>query len=133
MPNVRSRTQDLLLTMPYRPHAKHRQNVRGVLLPLTAAVFAVFGSRAQDNGRPIGAFYPQNVSSDAWEHLGGIWYRARDEQKVQSRGVNPVVVQAFARSIRSGEDVELPSGIVVTWEKIPTSEASKLPPPLSEA
>jgi len=102
-------------------------------MPLTAAVYQVFGSRAQDNGRPIGAFYPQNVSPETWEHLGGIWYRARDEQKVQNRKVNPVVVQAFAKSIRTGEDVQLPSGRVITWEKIPGSESSKLPPPLSDA
>jgi hypothetical protein len=119
--------------MTYRPHPEHRKNVQGVLLPLTAAVFAVFGSRAQDNGRPIGAFYPQNVSSEAWEHLGGIWYRARDEQKIQNRKINDSVVQAFAQSIRTGEDVELPSGRVITWEKIPVAEASKLPPPLSDA
>jgi hypothetical protein len=119
--------------MTYRPHPQHRRNVQGVLLPLTAAVLAVFGSRAQDNGRPIGAFYPQNVSSGTWEHLGGIWYRARDEQKVRNRKVNAAVVQAFSRSIRTGEDVELPSGSVITWERIPSAEASKLPPPLSDA
>ncbi len=119
--------------MTYRPNADHRQNVQGVLLPLTAAVFAVFGSRAQDNARPIGAFYPQNVSPQTWQHLGGIWYRARDEHKVQSRKVNAEVVKAFARSIRTGEDVQLANGTVVTWEKIPSSEATKLPPPLGEA
>ena len=120
------------LDMTYRPHAEHRQNVQGVLLPLTAAVFEVFGCRAQDNARPIGAFYPHNVSPQTWEHLGGIWYRARDEQKVRGRRVNPSVVSAFARSIRTGEDVHLANGSVVTWERIPTSEASKLPPPLGE-
>lgn len=119
--------------MIYRPRPEHRKNIQGVLLPLTAAIFAVFGSRAQDNGRPVGAFYPQNVSTGAWEHLGGIWYRAKDEQKVQNRKVNAVVVQAFARSIRTGEAVELPSGRVVTWERIPESEVSRLPPPLSNA
>lgn len=102
-------------------------------MPLTAAIYAVFGSRAQDNGRPIGAFYPQHVSKETWEHLGGIWYRARSEVKVQNRKVNAAVVQAFASSIRTGEDVELPSGKVITWEKVPSSEASKLPPPLSDA
>ena len=119
--------------MTYRPQAPHRKNVQGVLIPLTAAIYQVFGSRAQDNGRPIGAFYPQNVSTDAWEHLGGIWYRARDEQKVLNRKLNAAVVQAFARSIRTGEDVQLQSGNVITWEQIPGSDASKLPPPLSDA
>ena len=93
----------------------------------------VFGSRAQDNGRPIGAFYTQHVSTAKWEHLGGIWYRAQDEQKVLSRRVNVEVVQAFARSIRTGEDVILPNGNVVNWEEIPSAEASKLPPPLGDA
>ncbi len=101
-------------------------------MPLTAAIYAVFGNRAQDNGRPIGAFYPQNVSTSAWEHLGGIWYRARDEQKVQNRKVNAAVVSAFAASIRTGDNVVLPSGKVITWERIPDSEASKLPPPLGD-
>ena len=121
------------MTMIYRPHATHRKNIQGVLLPLTTAIFEVFGSRAQDNGRPIGAFYPQNVSTTTWEHLGGIWYRARDEQKVRNRKVNAETVQAFARSICTGEEVQLPSGKVITWEQIPATEASKLPPPLSEA
>jgi hypothetical protein len=119
--------------MVYRPHPNHRQNIQGVLIPLTAAVYAVFGSRAQDLGRPIGAFYPQNVSPVVWEHLGGIWYRALDEQKVLSRRVNNAVVQLFAVSILTGQDVELPSGAVVTWEPIPESEAAKLPPPLGNA
>jgi hypothetical protein len=99
-------------------------------MPLTAAIYQVFGSRAQDNGRPIGAFYPQNVSTEAWEHLGGIWYRARDEQKVLNRRVNVGIVQAFAQSIRTGVAVVLPNGNAITWEEIPDSEASKLPPPL---
>lgn len=119
--------------MFYRPHAIHRKNIQGVLLPLTAAIFKVFGSRAQDNGRPIGAFYPQNVSSETWEHLGGIWYRARDEQKVQNRKVNTETVKAFAHSIHTGEAVQLSSGKIITWEQIPVAEASKLPPPLSGA
>jgi hypothetical protein len=119
--------------MTFRPNAEHRKNIQGVLMPLTAAIYLVFGSRAQDNGRPIGAFYPQNISTETWEHLGGIWYRARDEQKVLSRKVNVELVQAFAQSIQTGEDVVLPNGSVIAWEKIPLSEASKLPPPLSDA
>jgi hypothetical protein len=117
--------------MIYRPHAEHRKNIRGVLMPLTAAIFAVFGSRAQDGARPIGAFYPKNVSSETWEHLGGIWYRAKDEQAINNRRIDPDVVRAFARSILSGEDVMLRSGSVVTWERLPSAEAAKLPPPLA--
>jgi hypothetical protein len=119
--------------MPYRPSPEHRRNVQGVLLPLTAAIYDVYGNRAQDLGRPIGAFYPKNVSSDTWDHLGGIWYRARDEQKVQARRINPSVRTAFARSILSGEQVALPSGTVVTWELIPEEEGVQLPPPLTSA
>lgn len=117
--------------MSYRPHAEHRNNIRGVLLPLTTAIFEVFGSRAQDNGRPIGAFYPKNISANIWEHLGGIWYRARDEEKLSRRKINAEVVRAFARSIHTGEDVQLPSGKTITWEEIPSAEASKLPPALN--
>jgi hypothetical protein len=117
--------------MIYRPRPEHRRNVQGVLLPLTAAIYSVFGNRAQDHGRPIGAFYPQHVSANAWEHLGGIWYRARDEQKVLTRRVNATVVGAFARSILTGDEVTLPSGTVVSWEPVPVVEAAKLPPPLS--
>lgn len=115
----------------YRPQPLHRKNVQGVLIPLTAAIHLVFGNRAQDQGRPIGAFYPQNVSAATWEHVGGIWYRARDEQKVQARQPNRAIVESFARSILSGHDVELPSGTVVTWEQVPTAEAVGLPPPLA--
>lgn len=116
--------------MLYRPESIHRRNISGVLLPLTAAIYLVFGNRAQDRGRPIGAFYPQNVSATTWEHLGGIWYRARNEQRVQDRRINQAVVQAFASSILTGEVVELHSGTRVTWERIPAHEANQLPPPL---
>ena len=117
--------------MTYRPQAEHRQKIQDVIIPLTAAIYDVFGSRAQDSGRPIGAFYPRNVSEKAWEHLGGIWYRPRNEKKVMNRKVNPQVRAAFARSILTGESVTLPSGTVVFWEKIPESDATKLPPPLN--
>ncbi|WP_141837850.1 hypothetical protein [Herbaspirillum sp. SJZ107] len=119
--------------MTFRPKPEHRKNIQGVLIPLTAAIHLVFGSRAQDNARPLGAFYPQNVSSETWEHLDGVWYRARDEQKVLSRKINVERVQAFARSILTGEDVVLLNSSIVEWEMIPVSEASKLPPPLRDA
>lgn len=119
--------------MIYRPHPAYRKNVQGVIIPLTAAIYVVFGSRAQDQGRPIGPFYPKNVSSATWEHIGGIWYRARDEQKIQGRQPNVAVVESFARSILSGQEVQLPSGTVVTWERIPIAEAAGLPPPLDVA
>lgn len=116
--------------MTYRPRPEHRRNIQGVLMPLTAAIHRLYGTRAQDNGRPIGAFYPQNVSTETWECLGGIWFRARDEEKVLQRKVNAEVVQAFVHSILTGEDVLLRSGTVVSWERIPDAEASRLPPPV---
>jgi len=69
----RSYTESRLMgaKMPYRPEAVHRRNAQGVLLPLTAAIHRVFGHRAQDLGRPIGAFYTVNVSSIVWQHFGG--------------------------------------------------------------
>lgn len=99
-------------------------------MPLTAAVYLLYGSRAQDNARPIGVFYPTNVSQATWEHLGGIWYRARDEQKVLSRNVNTEIVQTFVQSIRTGADITLRNGKVITWELIPSADESKLPPAL---
>lgn len=117
--------------MPYRPQAAYRKNIHGVIIPLTAAIHRVFGNRTQDQGRPIGAFFPLNVSSAAWLHLGGIWYSARDEQKVLNRNVNERLVQNFVVSIMNGEAVTLPSGIQVTWELIPLSEAAQLPPPFT--
>lgn len=116
--------------MPYRPLAEHRKNVQGVLLPLTAAIQSVFGSRTQDYARPIGAFYPRNVSATTWRHVGGIWYSAYDEQKVLNRSVNEAVVRGFAISIMTGEPIVLPSGTQVTWEPIPEADASQLPPPI---
>ena len=116
--------------MPFRPTAQHRQNVSGVVRPLTLAIYNVYGSRAQDGGRPIGAFYTEHVSRDRWVHLGGIWYRPTSEREIRARSPNPAVVQAFANSIRTGQSVQLQSGSLVIWEPIPAVEASQLPPPL---
>lgn len=99
-------------------------------MPLTAAIYLLYGSRAQDNARPIGVFYPTNVRPNTWEHLGGIWYRAREEEKVLNRRVNAEIVQAFAQSIRTGVDLTLRNGTVITWEQIPSVDESKLPPAL---
>lgn len=116
--------------MPYRPEAVHRRNMEGVVLPLTAAIHRVFGHRAQDLGRPIGAFYTVNVSSIVWQHLGEIWYRAWDEQRVLNRIVNESVVRAFSESIITGDAVNLPSGKRIIWEEMAPFEAMQLPPPL---
>ena len=70
--------------MPYRPTPEHRRNVPGVVLPLTLAICNVYGIRAQDGARPIGAFYTEHVSRDRWVPLGGIWYQPVGEQEIFS-------------------------------------------------
>ena len=116
--------------MPFRPLPENRRNIHNVIYPLTVAIQGVYGNRAQDGGRPIGAFYPVHVGTKSWYHLGGIWYRPHDEQKVLSRSVDEQVVAAFAESILTGTPVELPKGTVVRWESIPAEETRQLPPPL---
>tara|TARA_X000001316_G_C886907_1_gene10184 strand:- start:117 stop:290 length:174 start_codon:yes stop_codon:yes gene_type:complete len=37
------------------------------------------------------------------------------------------MVTSFMESISTGEPVELPGGITVTWERIPDAEANSLP------
>lgn len=116
--------------MPYRPSPTARRNIRGVIYPFTAALLRVYGSRAQDGGRPIGAFYTKNVDRSLWAPLGGIWYRPLDERQILNRAPNLTLVAEFAQSILSGEPVVLPSGTVVEWEPLSLVEASQLPPPL---
>jgi hypothetical protein len=92
----------VFITMPiiYRPEPNFRRNIRGVIYPLTAAIHRVFGSRAQDQGRPIGAFYTINVDSRAWEYLGGIWYRAYNEEKVLQRAINQTTTATTSRLLK---------------------------------
>lgn len=110
--------------MPYRPEPVFRRNIRGVIYPLTAAVVEKYGAR-NDGAFPIGAFYPINVSRRSWEHAGGIWYIPNTD--ILGRSNREEVVRAFGESIETGAPVELPSAITVTWEPIPSSEASQLP------
>jgi hypothetical protein len=114
--------------MLHRPQPDDRK-LRKVIYPLTEAIDRVFGHRAQDGARPIGAFYTTNYGAK-WQRLGGIWFRHNDEQSIFARVVDPSVVNAFADSILSGDPVTLPDGGVVNWELIPESEAIQLPPPL---
>lgn len=118
--------------MAFRPHPHHRQTPQR-LMELTAAVHNVFGNREQDRASPLGSFYTEHVDSRTWQHIGGIWYRAVDEQKVLNRRVSTDVVEMFCNSILTGQDVQLPHGVVVTWERIPDAEAASLPPPLRTA
>ncbi len=104
-----------------------RRNIRGVIYPLTEAVRRVYGCRSTDGAYPLGAFYPVNVSSSVWNSVGGIWYIPESEIDLNERNPREESVLAFMQSIASGEPVELPSGVLVTWESIPASEASYLP------
>lgn len=117
--------------MPYRPSPSDRRNVRGVIYPFTAALLRVYGSRTQDGGRPIGAFYTKNVDQELWAPVGGIWYRPLDLELILRRAPNLDIVAAFALSILSGNPVALPSGRIVQWEPLSASETAQLPPPLA--
>ena len=85
--------------MTYRPQPSHRRNIREVILPLTAAIYRVFGSRAQDGGRPIGAFYTVNVDSRVWRYLGGIWYRPLDEEAIRGIHLGPFRVDIGCQAL----------------------------------
>lgn len=112
--------------MPYRPSAQFRRNIQGVIYPLTEAVRRTYGCRSADGAYPIGVFYPINVSNNSWSSAGGIWYRPKSVERLNSRNPKEEVVISFMESIQSGEPVELPSGIIVTWEHIPNEEATYL-------
>ncbi|MCE9793608.1 MULTISPECIES: hypothetical protein [Shewanella] len=114
--------------MPYRPMPNFRRNIRGVIYPLTEAIRRLYGCRSSDGAYPLGVFYPVNVSTSVWSSAGGIWYIPESEFDLNERNPREESVLAFMRSIFSGEPVELPSGVLVTWENIPASEAGSLPP-----
>jgi hypothetical protein len=113
--------------MPYRPISSHRKNILGVIYPLTEAVRRLYGPRQSDGSYPLGAFYSINVSKFVWSESGGIWYSPQKD--LDARNPREEIVLAFINSIQSGLPVELPSGIIVTWEIIPNSKSSLLPPP----
>lgn len=113
--------------MPFRPMPNFRRNIRGVIYPLTEAIRRLYGSRPSDGAYPLGAFYPVNVSSSVWNSAGGIWYVPQSEADLNERNPREESVLAFMESISSGASVELPSGVLVTWEMMPASEASSLP------
>jgi len=113
--------------MPYRPLPALRKNIRGVIYPLTEAIRRKYGTRESDGAYPLGSFYPINVSNKVWIPAGGIWFVPSDSVKIEERVVNELVVQCFMESIEFGAPIELPSGTVVEWERIPSSEADQLP------
>lgn len=114
--------------MPFRPTPACRRNVRGVILPLTEALRRLYGARATDGALPLGAFYTINIDSEVWQPAGGIWYRAVNMARIEGRNPNDDVVEQFVGCIESGVTMRLPSGTIVSWEAIPESEASALPP-----
>jgi hypothetical protein len=115
--------------MPFRPTAEHRKNVQGVIYPLTAAVAKLYGIRA-DGAYPIGAFYSVNIDLMVWQRVGGIWYKPFNEAKITNRNISEDIVDIFADGIRYGRNTILRSGKVITWEKIPSADATALPSPL---
>lgn len=113
--------------MPYRPMPDSRRNIRGVIYPLTEAIRRLYGCRSTDGAYPLGAFYSINISTSVWRSAGGIWYIPASENDLNERNPREESVVAFMLSISSGEPVELPSGVMVTWERIPTHETIFLP------
>jgi hypothetical protein len=113
--------------MPYRPMPSFRRNIRGVIYPLTEAIRRMYGARSTDGAYPLGSFYPIHVSSSAWSSAGGGWYIPVSEIKLNDRNPREESVLAFMQSIVSGNPVVLPSGIEITWERVPEREASGLP------
>jgi hypothetical protein len=113
--------------MPYRPTPQFRRNIKGVIYPLTEAVRRLYGCRPEDGAYPIGAFYPINVSNTAWNHVDGIWYIPALEESLNARNPREEIVLEFMHSIQTGAAVELPSGVEVTWERIPIAESHALP------
>lgn len=113
--------------MPYRPTPVHRRNPRGVLFPLTEAIRRTYGTRVGDDAYPLGPFYTQNVDRSVWRHVDGIWYAPLDPESISGRSPREDVITAFIESMSTGQEVELPSGTLVQWERIPESESSQLP------
>ena len=108
--------------MPYRPTKEHRNNINGIIYPLTAAIMRLYGSR-NDGAYPIGAFYTINIDSKTWDHAGGIWYIPKNPQKIQNRKIDEDIISYFCISIDSHSQ---PTHGTVTWELIPHTEAEQL-------
>lgn len=112
--------------MPFRPEARYRKNIRGVIYPLTAAVAQTYGVR-DDGAYPIGAFYTVNIDSKIWLPAGGIWYRPIEPDKILSRDIRDEDTDIFIIGIATGDTTVLRSGKSIDWEQIPDTEAEKLP------
>ena len=113
--------------MPLRPEPQHRRNIRGVIYPLTAAIRHVYGIRSSDGSYPLGAFYTVHIDSTTWQHAGGIWSSPIVPEEIENRNVNTETMGHFMDSIATGQHVQLPSGTIVTWERIPDTLVQQLP------
>lgn len=113
--------------MPFRPSSQFRRNIKGVIYPLTESVRRVYGCRSEDGAYPIGAFYPINITNNSWRHSDGIWYIPVSEEDLNARNPREEIVLEFIQSIQSGVAVELPNGVLVTWEQIPSAQSQALP------
>lgn len=114
--------------MPFRPRAAFRQNISGVVLPLTAAIARLYGVRSSDGAYPLGAFYTENIDRRIWRQAGGIWYQPIFPGRVQARRISEARIQQFIEGIATGVDTQLSNGTTVTWESLPESVAQQLPP-----
>jgi hypothetical protein len=114
--------------MPFRPRAAFRQNISGVVLPLTAAIARLYGVRGSDGAYPLGAFYTENIDRRVWLQAGGIWYQPISPERVQARRISEVRIQQFMEGILTGVDTRLSNGTTVAWELLPDSVAQELPP-----
>jgi len=112
--------------MPFRPTSIHRKNIKGVIYPLTAAIARMYGIR-NDGAYPIGAFYTVNIDRMVWRYTGGIWYQPTNPESIENRIIREEDIELFFNGIANGEDVQLRSGTIITWEEIPEEQASLLP------
>jgi hypothetical protein len=117
--------------MTFRPTAIFRQNIGGVILPLTGAIVRLYGFREQDGACPLGAFYTKNIDSRIWRRVYGVWYEPLNRDRIESRPVKEFQIQEFATSICTGAALELSSGGVVYWEPLPEELEQQLPQTIS--
>jgi hypothetical protein len=113
--------------MTFRPEAAFRQNITGVILPLTAAIIRLYGFREQDGACPLGAFYTENIDRDVWRRVGGVWYEPFNRERVESRRVSESRVEAFVTGILTAATSRSASARVISWEPVPAELEQQLP------
>ena len=117
--------------MTFRPTAPFRQNIGGVILPLTAAIIRLYGFREQDGACPLGAFYTESIDSRIWRRVSGIWYEPFNRDRIESRPVKGSRIQEFATGVCTGATSELSGGKMVSWESLSADLEQQLPQILS--